>query len=260
MAEMIAGSEEEFVEKMNDRAKELGMVNTHFVNCCGLDVDNHYSTAYDVALMSQELITQHPEISNYSTIWMDTFVHTTKKGQTEFGLTNTNKLIKFYKGITGLKTGSTSLAKYCLSATAKREGMDLIAVIMAAPETKVRFSEASKLLNYGYANCSIFSDDNKDLAVTPIPVKKGITDVLNYRVNDDFSYLCLKDANPADITKEVAINESVTAPIMENDKVGEVTYLMNGKKIGTVDIVAAESIAEAGFFDFFKRALGKLFL
>lgn len=260
MAEMIAGSEEEFVEKMNDRAKELGMDNTHFVNCCGLDVDNHYSTAYDVALMSRELITQHPEISNYSTIWMDTFVHTTKKGQTEFGLTNTNKLIKFYKGITGLKTGSTSLAKYCLSATAKREGMDLIAVIMAAPETKVRFSEASKLLNYGYANCSIFSDDNKDLAVTPIPVKKGITDVLNYRVNDDFSYLCLKDANPADITKEVAINESVTAPIMENDKVGEVTYLMNGKKIGTVDIVAAESIAEAGFFDFFKRALGKLFL
>lgn len=260
MAELIAGSEEEFVEKMNERAKELGMQNTHFVNSCGLDADGHYSTAYDVALMSRELITQHPEVSNYSTIWMDTFVHTTRKGQTEFGLTNTNKLIKFYKGITGLKTGSTSLAKYCLSATAKREGMDLIAVIMAAPETKVRFSEASKLLNYGYANCSIFADDNKDLAVTPIPVRKGIADGLNYRVNDTFSYLCLKETNPADITKEIRLDESVTAPVTENDKVGEITYLIKGKKIGTVDIVAAENIKKAGYMDYFKRALDKLFL
>lgn len=260
MAEAIAGSEEEFVQKMNDRAKELGMNNTNFVNCCGLDVDNHYSTAYDVALMSRELITKHPEVSNYSTVWMDTFVHTTKKGQSEFGLTNTNKLIKFYKGITGLKTGSTSLAKYCLSATAKREGMDLIAVIMAAPETKVRFSEAAKLLNYGFANCSIYSDNNQELAVTPIPVKKGVNDTLNYRVNDEFSYLCLKEANPADITKEITINETVTAPVQENDKVGEVTYYMKGKKIGTVDVVAAETISEADFMDYFKRALNRLFL
>ena len=260
MAEAIAGSEEEFVQKMNDRAKELGMNNTNFVNCCGLDVDNHYSTAYDVALMSKELITNYPEISNYSTIWMDTFVHTTKKGQSEFGLTNTNKLIKFYKGITGLKTGSTSLAKYCLSATAKREGMDLIAVIMAAPETKVRFSEAAKLLNYGYANCSIYTDNNQDLLMTPIPVKKGVAVALNYRVNDEFSYLCLKEANPADITKEMTINEEVTAPVKENDKVGEITYFMKGKKIGTVNVVAAENIAQAKFMDFFKRALDRLFL
>ncbi|MDF2951272.1 MAG: hypothetical protein K0S18_855, partial [Anaerocolumna sp.] len=151
LAEHIAGSEEEFVARMNARAKELGMENTNFVNCYGLDTDNHYSSAYDVALMSRELITKHPEISQYSTVWMDTFVHTTKKGQTEFGLTNTNKLIKQYNGITGLKTGSTGLAKYCLSATAKRDGMDLIAVIMAAPDTKTRFREASKLLDYGFA-------------------------------------------------------------------------------------------------------------
>ncbi len=260
MAEAIAGSEEEFVKKMNERAKELGMNNTHFVNCCGLDVDNHYSTAYDVALMSRELITKHPEISNYSTVWMDTFVHTTKKGQSEFGLTNTNKLIKFYKGITGLKTGSTSLAKYCLSATAKREGMDLIAVILAAPETKVRFSEAAKLLNYGYANCSIYTDNNQDMVVTPIPVKKGVEVALKYRVNKEFSYLCLKETNPADITKEITINEMITAPVKENDKVGEVTYFIKGKQIGTVDIVAAENISKANFMDFFKRALDRLFL
>ena len=131
MAEHIAGSEEEFVARMNARAKELGMNNTNFINCSGLDADNHYTTAYDIAIMSKELVTRFPQISNYSTVWMDTFVHTTRKGRTEFGLTNTNKLIKSYNGITGLKTGSTSQAKYCLSATARRNNMDLIAVIVA---------------------------------------------------------------------------------------------------------------------------------
>ena len=143
MAEKIAGSEEEFVARMNDKAKELGMNNTHFVNCCGLDTDNHYSSAYDVALMSRELITKYPQVSQYSTVWMDTITHTTRKGTSEFGLTNTNKLIKFYQGITGLKTGSTSLAKYCLSATAKKENMNLIAVFLAARDTKTWFMEAS---------------------------------------------------------------------------------------------------------------------
>lgn len=260
MAEKIAGSEEEFVARMNARAKELGMLNTHFVNCCGLDVDNHYSTAYDVALMSRELITKHPEISNYSTTWMDSITHTTKKGQSEFGLTNTNKLIKHYNGITGLKTGSTSLAKYCLSATAKRNGMDLIAVIMAAPETKVRFFEASKLLDYGFANCSIYRDANKDLQGEPLEVKKGVAATVGYKVKDEFSYLCLKGVNPDDITKEIAIYDSVTAPVKENDKVGEVTYKLGGNKIGTVDIVASENIAKAKFKDYFLKALNELIL
>jgi len=258
MAEYIAGSETEFVKQMNDKAKELGMLNTNFVNACGLDEDNHYSSAYDVALMSRELITNHPDISKYSTVWMDTITHTTKKGQSEFGLTNTNKLIKSYNGITGLKTGSTGLAKYCLSATANRGGMDLIAVVLAAPETKIRFREASKLLDYGFANCSIFSDDNKDLAVVPIPVKKGVEKEVTYRVNDDFSYLCLKGTNPADITKSVTINEDVTAPIKENDKVGEITYKLGGETIGTVDIVAAADVEKAGFKDYFLQALKKL--
>ncbi|BCJ94815.1 D-alanyl-D-alanine carboxypeptidase [Anaerocolumna cellulosilytica] len=260
MAEFIAGSEAEFVVQMNAKAKELGMLNTNFVNCCGLDVDNHYSTAYDVALMSRELITKHPEISNYSTVWMDTIVHTTRKGQSEFGLTNTNKLIKSYNGITGLKTGSTSLAKYCLSATAKRDSMDLIAVIMAAPETKVRFHEAARLLDYGFANCSIFRDDNKDLAATPLTVKKGVANEVSYRVNDTFSYLCLKGTNPSDITKKVTLNEDVTAPILENDKVGEIVYQLNGKTLGSVDIVASENVEKAKFGDYFKRAWLKLLL
>lgn len=260
MAELIAGSETEFVARMNDKAKELGMLNTNFVNCCGLDEDNHYSTAYDVALMSKELITKHPEVSNYSTVWMDNITHTTRKGQSEFGLTNTNKLIKHYNGITGLKTGSTSLAKYCLSATAKRDGMDLIAVIMAAPETKVRFAEASRLLDYGFANCSIFRDANKDLQVVPVPVKKGIAAGVNYKAKEDFSFLCLKDTNPADITKEITMYESVTAPVKENDKVGEITYKLGGSKIGTVDIIASENIEKARFKDYFLQALQKLML
>jgi serine-type D-Ala-D-Ala carboxypeptidase (penicillin-binding protein 5/6) len=258
MAEYIAGSETEFVKMMNDKAKELGMLNTNFVNACGLDVDNHYSSAYDVALMSRELITNHPEISKYSTVWMDTITHTTKKGQSEFGLTNTNKLIKSYNGITGLKTGSTGLAKYCLSATANRGGMDLIAVVLAAPETKVRFREAAKLLDYGFANCSIFADDNKDLAVVPIPVKKGVEKEVTYRVNDEFYYLCLKGTNPGDITKNITLNEEVTAPIKENDKVGEITYKLGGETIGSVDIVAAIDVEKAGFKDYFLKALKKL--
>ncbi|GAA4653061.1 D-alanyl-D-alanine carboxypeptidase family protein [Anaerocolumna aminovalerica] len=260
MAEMLAGSEESFVAMMNERAKELGMLNTNFVNACGLDEDNHYTTAYDIALMSRELITKHPEISQYATVWMDTFVHTTRKGQTEFGLTNTNKLIKQYNGITGLKTGSTGLAKYCLSATAKRNGMDMIAVILAAPSTKVRFSEAAKLLDYGFANCSIFKDKNEDLAVNPIPVKQGIADSVGYRVKDEFSYVCLKGTNPADIQKEITIAENIVAPIAENFKVGEITYTLNGKKIGSVDIVAAETVEKAKFKDYFNFAFKKFLL
>ena len=161
-----------------------------------MDADNHYTTAYDIALMSRELITRFPQVSNYCTVWMDTFVHTTKKGRTEFGLTNTNKLIKSYKGITGLKTGSTSIAKYCLSATARRNNMDLIAVIMAAPDTKTRFMEAAKLLNYGFANYSVYVDDHKDITLEPVRVTKGISDYVYGKIKGEFSYLCSKGCLP----------------------------------------------------------------
>ena len=195
MAEKIAGSEEAFVKKMNEKAVALGMKHTQFKNCTGLD-DNiesgHFSSAYDVALMSRELITKHPEISNYSTVWMDTIIHKTKKGETEFGLTNTNKLVRFYDGITGLKTGSTSKAKYCLSASARREDMDLIAVIMAAPDHKKRFSEAQALLDYGFANCHIYRDTDIAQALKPVPVQGGKEDQVVPVPKSTFSYLLKK--------------------------------------------------------------------
>lgn len=260
MAEHIAGSHEEFVARMNDRAKELGMNNTNFVNCTGLDVDNHYTTAYDIALMSRELIMRFPQISNYCTIWMDTFVHTTKKGSSEFGLSNTNKLIKSYKGITGLKTGSTSLAKYCLSATARRNNMNLIAVIMAAPDTKTRFMEAAKLLNYGYANYSVYVDDHKDITLEPVKVSKGISDYTYGRISGDFTYLCSKGKSPENIRKEVVLYDKVVAPLTKEDKIGDIIYYYDNEEIGSVDILASEDIDKAGFNDNFIKTLKKLFL
>lgn len=260
MADHIAGSEEEFVARMNARAKELGMNNTHFVNCSGLDTDDHYTSAYDIAIMSRQLITKFPQISNYSTVWMDTFVHTTKKGRTEFGLTNTNKLIKFYKGITGLKTGSTSLAKYCLSATARRNNMNLIAVILAAPDTKTRFREASKLLNYGFANYSIYVDDNKDAALEPVRVTKGVSDLAKGKAPGNFSYLCSKGKTPENIRKEVILFESVPAPITTEDKIGEIIYYYDKEKIGSIDILALEAINRAGYKDCFIKSFKKYFL
>ena len=255
MAEFIAGTEEEFIRRMNERAKELGMSNTNFINSYGLDAEGHYSSAYDIAIMSRELITKFPQVKNYATIWMDKIIHRTRKGESEFGLTNTNRLVRFYEGITGLKTGSTGLAKYCLSATANRNGMDLIAVIMAAPSTKQRFNEAAKLLDYGFANCSIYRDDNADLVSEPIPVKNGVKDRLTYHVDEEFSYLCNRETNPADISKEVRVAEELEAPIMENEIVGKVVYSINNKEIGSVDLVAKETVLKARYID----RLGQIF-
>lgn len=176
MAEYIAGSEDAFVQMMNDRAKTLGMDNTHFTDCCGLTEDpSHLTTARDIAVMSRELINKYPQIHNYSTIWMENIVHVTNQGTKEFGLANTNKLLKMATNFrtTGLKTGSTSLAKYCLSATAEKDGVRLIASIMAAPDYKVRFQDAVTLLNYGYAVCRLYEDKEK-LPLPEMPVKNGV--------------------------------------------------------------------------------------
>ena len=162
MAEYVSGSEEAFVNKMNERAKELGMENTRFVNCNGLDVEGHVTSAYDIALMSRELLINHPQVHDYCTIWMDTIIHNTEKGSQEFGLSNTNKLIKQYEYCTGLKTGSTSDAGFCVSATAKKDNMELIAVIMNGENSKSRFLDATTLLNYGYANYQIYQDTDAD--------------------------------------------------------------------------------------------------
>lgn len=262
MAEMIGGSEEEFVKKMNDKAKELGMKNTTFENCCGLDdkTVNHMSTAYDVALMSRELITKHPQISNYSTVWMDTFTHVTRKGESEFGLTNTNKLVRTYDGITGLKTGSTSKAKFCLSATARKNGMNLIAVVMSAPEPKTRFQEAAKLLDYGFANCSLYQDDNKNLTIAPVVVVRGVKDTVIGVPKGTFSYVCLTGKNPKSITKEILMEEEVKAPVEKNTQIGKIIYKLEGKEIGIVPILTTEAIRKATYKDAVIKCMKRFFV
>lgn len=262
MAEKIAGSEEAFMKKMNEKAVALGMKHTQFKNCTGLD-DNiesgHFSSAYDVALMSRELITKHPEISNYSTVWMDTIIHKTKKGETEFGLTNTNKLVRFYDGITGLKTGSTSKAKYCLSASARRDDMDLIAVIMAAPDHKKRFSEAQALLDYGFANCHIYRDTDIAQALKPVPVQGGKEDQVVPVPKSTFSYLLKNEDSSAAPTRKISYFDAQKAPLKKGAPVGSVDYYEKDKKIGSVVLAASKDIPAAGFTDYLLALTKKLF-
>jgi len=254
MAEHIAGTEAAFVEMMNKKAAELGMEHTHFMNCNGLDdtiESGHYSTAYDVALMSRELIMKHPEISNYSTVWMDTITHTNKKGESkEFGLTNTNKLIRTYEGITGLKTGSTAKAKYCLSATAKRDDLNLIAVVMAAPDHKTRFSLAASLLDYGFANCSIYKDENKDFSYTIEEIPGSLIKNIELYPEKDFSYIFTTEHDENLIHKEVIINENIKAPVISGDILGTIKYYYDKKEIGTINILAKNDAPKASYTDY----------
>ena len=252
MAEHIAGSEELFVEWMNERAKGLGMADTHFVNCCGLDVDGHVTSAYDIALMSRELITKYPQIHNYSTIWMENITHTTRRGSEEFGLTNTNKLIRQYPYATGLKTGSTDKAKFCLSATAEKDGIELIAVIMAAPDPKIRFSDAKNLLNYGYSKCSLYKDTDKLPPVT-LPVELGVKEEVKGEYGGSFSYLSTIGEDLKSIKKEWVYNQ-LEAPVEKGAQIGCIRYLLNGKELGQLPILAAETVEKAGYRDYLLRA------
>lgn len=247
MAEYIAGSEQEFVKKMNERASILGMTNTNFQDCCGLtDSDNHYTSARDVAIMSRELITKYPQITNYSSIWMENITHVTNKGTSEFGLANTNKLLKQYQYTTGLKTGSTSKAKYCVSATAKKDDVEMIAVIMGAPDYKVRFSEAKTLLEYGFNSCRLYKDV---IEKNPedVKVNGGKVDKVSVMYDKEFSYICKNGKKPEDIVKEVILCEEVEAPVNRGDIIGKATYKLNGEVIGEVNIVAEEGIEKADY-------------
>lgn len=257
MAEFVSGSEQEFVAQMNQRAKGLGMENTTFVNCCGLDVDGHMTTAYDVALMSRELITKYPQIHNYCTIWMENITHVTRRGSSEFGLTNTNKLIKQYQYATGLKTGSTGLAKYCVSATATKDDMTLIAVVMAAPDYKIRFQDAATLLTYGFGKCKVYEDTNKDI-LPPLTVTGGTKELVALHYADSFRYLDTKGQNLASITKEIQLPESTAAPITAQKIAGKAVYKLDGKEIGSIDLLYGDSVPEAHFRDYFLKALGFL--
>lgn len=252
MAEHICGSEEAFVEQMNARAKGLGMEQTHFVNCCGLDVDGHVTSAMDVALMSRELVEKYPQIHDYSTIWMENITHTTAKGKSEFGLTNTNKLIKQYQYATGLKTGSTSLAKYCVSATASKDGVDLIAVVMAAPDYKVRFKDAAALLNYGFANCAVYKDDAPP-KLKDLEVKDSLMEKMPLECESEFSYLGLKGEDLSAIERKLVLPKSLKAPVKKGECVGRVEYRLGDKVIGEVNVIAKKDAQKVKLSDCYKK-------
>ena len=251
LAEHIAGSEEAFVEKMNARAKELGMRNTHFENTNGLDDTtlNHVTSARDIAIMSCELL-KHEEILRFTTTWMDTI----RDGA--FGLTNTNRLVRFYPGATGLKTGSTSKAKFCISASAERDGMHLVAVIMASPTRDIRNEEAKKLLDYGFANYASYTDRGASLGT--LSVRGGEKDLCGVSYAD-FSVLVDK-GEAKNVSRQITMNKKLNAPILKGEAVGEISYYIGEKKIGSTQIVADESIGKISYGTFFLRVLKSFFI
>lgn len=259
MAEYIAGSEEEFVRMMNEKASQLGMENTHFADCCGLTAsDDHYTTARDIAIMSRALITSYPKIFDYTKIWMEDITHVTKQGTKTFTLSSTNKLLKQYPYATGLKTGSTSKAKYCLSATASKDGIDMIAVIMAAPDYKVRFQDASKLLEYGYAVSSLYTDENQE-KLSNLMVTGGVVDEVALRIEEPFRYLDIRGNDLSAVTKKIRLPETAEAPVAKGETAGKVVYELNGKEIGSVRILFDSDIAKAVYKDYVKRVFVKFF-
>lgn len=253
MAEHIAGSEPEFVNAMNKKAQALGMKNTHFVDCCGLtDSDDHYTTAYDIALMSRELIRKYPEILNYSSVWMDTITHNTRQGSKEFGLSNTNRLIRTYEGCVGLKTGSTSKAKFCVSAVAKRKGITLIAVVMAAPDSRTRVKDASMLFDYGFAKCSLYTDENPG-KLPDLKVIKGIKEKTTLTFGKTFRCLSTDGTTFDKIKKKLILPNEVKAPVKKGQKAGELVYYQENRELGRIPVIYAENMKKAGYLDRLKQ-------
>ena len=249
-AEFIAGSEAECVNLMNKRAEELGLLNTHFEDCCGLsESDNHYTSAKDVAIMSKELITKYPQILNYTKIWMEDIIHATQQGTSNFTLSSTNKLLKMYEWTTGLKTGSTSKALYCLSATASKDSIDLIGVVMGSPSNKTRFQDAMALLNYGYSVSALYEDKNEE-TLPLLPVKGGVQDEAALIYQGPFRSLDIQGSDLGSIQKTISLPSEVEAPISRGDAVGEAVYTMDGKRIGSVSILSDVTIAKAVYRDY----------
>ena len=258
MAEHISGSEGDFVKLMNARAEELGMSNTHFVNCCGLDAEEHLTTARDVALMSRELLRNHPQIHEYCTIWMENITHQTARGSFEFGLTNTNKLIRQYEYATGLKTGYTSVAGFCVSASAKKENIELVAVIMGGADSKSRFQDAVTLLNSGFACCSLYRDENR-AALPEIPVKGGVEGQVGLQYADEFSYVSTDGSNLSQVERVPELPEEVTAPVEKGDRIGRMVYVLNGREIGSTELLAADTVERAAYGDYIDQVF-RIFL
>ena len=246
LAEYLGGTEEGFVQMMNDKAKELGMNDTTFKNCHGLDEDDHLNSAYDIALMSRELLTKHPKITEYTTIWTDTL----RDGKSS--LSNTNKLVRNYAGCTGLKTGSTSLALYNLSASATRDGLSLIAVVMKAPTAAKRFSNATSLLDYGFSNFSYKTFAVQGDVVKSISVNKGVQNEVN-AVYETSPALLIKKGEESNITYEINLNDSIQAPVDKGQILGTITYSMNGNVLLRTNLVAENSIEKSGFLNITKN-------
>ena len=253
LAEFISGSEESFVDLMNKRAQQLGMTDTSFKNACGLDKEGHFTTAYDIALMSRELLNAHPQVREIATTWMDTIIHKTARGESEFGLTNTNKLVRWYDGTTGLKTGSTSEALYCLSASAVRGDMELIAVIMGADNSTVRFQETMKMLDYGFANFKVVHGELAGTVIGEIAVTKGKADTVAVMVEKTISNVTEK-GNNSELEQVVAMDDTVAAPVEAGTVVGEIIYTYEGEEIGRASLVAEEAVEKAGLADMTRRA------
>ena len=248
MAEHIAGSEEAFVQMMNDKAKKLGMNDTTFKNCHGIDEDGHVTSAYDIALMSRELLTKHPNITKYTTIWMDSL----RGGKSQ--LVNTNKLIKTYRGITGLKTGSTSLALYNLSASATRDDLSLIAVIMKAPSTKVRFAEAQKLLDYGFNKFSFKSFGNSGDVIQSVSVNKGVKNSVDAILENSAGTL-IEKGKENQVTQSIEINPNIEAPIKKGDVVGKVVFSLDGNELSSTNLVASCDVDKINLFTMSKKII-----
>lgn len=248
MAEFIAGSEEAFVQMMNDKAKELGMNDTCFKNCHGLDEDGHITSSYDISVMSRELLNKYPDITKYTTIWMDSL----RDGKSQ--LSNTNKLIKNYKGATGLKTGSTSLALYNLSASATRDNLSLIAVIMKAPSTKTRFAEAQKLLDYGFGHFSFKSFGNKGDLIKTINVSKGVKSQIDIVLENNSGAL-IEKGKDSQITQTITLPDSVSAPVHSGQKIGEATFTLNGKTLATTNLIAKNNVEKLNPFTMSKSII-----
>ncbi len=252
MADYLEGSQEAFVAKMNEKAKELGMNDTCFKNCHGIDEDGHVTSSYDIAIMSRELLVNHPSITNYTTIWMDTL----RDGKSS--LVNTNKLVRNYSGCTGLKTGSTSIALYNLSASATRNDLSLIAVIMRAPTSAIRFSEAQKLLDYGFNNYSVTSFGNKGDVIKEVKVNKGTSKAINAVLESDAKILT-KKSNNNEISQEIILDDVINAPIIQGQKLGEIKYSINGSVVMTVNLIADTNVPKLSFLIITQSVISKWF-
>lgn len=252
MADYLEGSQDAFVKKMNQKAQELGMNDTTFKNCHGIDEDGHLTSAYDIAIMSRELLINHPSITKYTTIWMDSL----RDGKSS--LVNTNKLVRNYNGCTGLKTGSTSIALYNLSASATRNNLSLIAVVLKAPTPAIRFSNAQKLLDYGFSNYSVTSFGKKGDVIKSVEIKKGTSSSVDAILENDADVL-MSNGSSKDITQEIKLDDTFTAPILEGQKLGEVEFSINGNVVSTVNLVANKSSDKLSFGSIIKFVMNKWF-